>query len=157
MLATSPLMSEVITRVHGADHEGIEKTLHRLRVDFFIPGARVVVHEHVWACATCQCNMAEQLHLADLLQPLTIPMTVWVDNAMDFIEGLPHVHDKFVILMVVNLFCKSAHFITLGQPYPATSVACAFFDTVVCPHDTPNSIVSDHELVFTSTFWWELF
>jgi hypothetical protein len=47
---------------------------------------------------------------------------------MDFIEGLPRVHGKSVILTVVDRFSKHAHFIALSQPYTATTVAKAFFD-----------------------------
>jgi hypothetical protein len=50
---------------------------------------------------------------------------------MDFIEGLPRVHGKSVILTVVDRFSKHAHFITLSHPYMATTVAKAFFDAIV--------------------------
>ena len=72
---------------------------------------------------------------------------------MDFIEGLPKVHGKSVILMVVDRFSKYAHFIALSHPYTAASVARAFFEGIVRLHGVPNSIVSDRDPVFTSTFW----
>jgi hypothetical protein len=50
---------------------------------------------------------------------------------MDFIEGLPKVNGKSVILTVVDRFSKYAHFIVLSHPYTAASVARAFFDGVV--------------------------
>jgi hypothetical protein len=37
--------------VLGAGHEGVEKTLHRLHRDFFVP-----VCDHVRTCAVCQQN-----------------------------------------------------------------------------------------------------
>jgi hypothetical protein len=76
---------------------------------------------------------------------------------MDFIEALPKVHGKSVILTVVDRFSKAAHFIPLGHPYTATSVARAFFAEVVRLHGVPASIVSDRDPVFTSEFWRELF
>ena len=76
---------------------------------------------------------------------------------MDFIEGFPKVGVKSVILTVVDRFSKFAHFIALGHPYTAASVAKAFFDNIVCLHGLPCSIVSDRDTVFTSTFWSELF
>jgi hypothetical protein len=36
---------------------------------------------------------------------------------MDFVEGLPQVRGKSVILLVVDHFSKMAHFIPLGHPY----------------------------------------
>lgn len=50
---------------------------------------------------------------------------------MDFIEGFPKVGGKTVVLTVVDRFSKSAHFIPLGHPYTAASVARAFFDCIV--------------------------
>lgn len=76
---------------------------------------------------------------------------------MDFIEGLPRVNSKIVILTVVDRLSKAAHFIPLGHPYTATSVARSFFDKVVRLHGLPASIVSDRDPVFTSNLWRELF
>ena len=61
---------------------------------------------------------------------------------MDFIEHMPKVHGKSVILTVVDRFSKFAHFITLGHPYTASSVARAFFTEIVRLHGFPKSIVS---------------
>jgi hypothetical protein len=47
---------------------------------------------------------------------------VWADIALDFVEALPKVHSKFVILTVVDRFSKAVHFIPMGHPYTATSV-----------------------------------
>jgi hypothetical protein len=76
---------------------------------------------------------------------------------MDFIEGLPKVSGKFVILTVVDRFSKHAHFIALGHPYTATSVAHAFFDDIVCLHGFLSSIISDRDPVFTGHVWRDLF
>jgi transposase InsO family protein len=76
---------------------------------------------------------------------------------MDFVEGFSRVNGKSVILTVVDRFSKYAHFVSLGHPYTATSVAKVFFEEIVRLHGLPESIVSDHDLVFTSKFWTELF
>ena len=72
---------------------------------------------------------------------------------MDFIEGLPKVHGKSVILTVVDRFSKHA----LSHPYTASSVARAFFDGIVRLHGFPTSIVSDRDPVFTRHMWRDLF
>jgi hypothetical protein len=72
---------------------------------------------------------------------------------MDFIEGLPKVHGKSVILTIVDRFSKYSHFIALSHPYTATSVARAFFEGVVRLHGFPQSIVSDRDPVFTGNVW----
>jgi hypothetical protein len=76
---------------------------------------------------------------------------------MDFIEALPKVGGKFVLLIVVDRFSKMAHFIPLSHPYSASTVAKAFFDNIVHLHGLPCSIVSDRDPMFTSRFWEELF
>jgi hypothetical protein len=76
---------------------------------------------------------------------------------MDFVEGLPRVHGKFVILTVVDRFSKYTHFIALSHPYTAASVARVFFAEIVRLHGIPSSIVSDRDPVFTSHLWKDLF
>jgi len=76
---------------------------------------------------------------------------------MDFIEGLPKVHRKSVILTMVDRFSNYAHFIDLSHPYTATSVACTFFDGIVRLHGFPTSIISNRDPVFTSHIWRDLF
>jgi hypothetical protein len=49
-----------------------------------------------------------------------------------------------------------AHIIPLSHPYSASSVAKAFFDSIVCLHGIPCSIISDRDPVVTSRFWEEL-
>jgi hypothetical protein len=110
------------------------------------------VQELVRSCKICQWNKTETLHPAGLLQPLMVPSSVWLDISMDFIEALPCVHDKTVILSVVDLFSKYAHFIPLAHPYTAISMARAFFDGIVQLHGLPQSIVSDRDPIFTSNF-----
>jgi hypothetical protein len=76
---------------------------------------------------------------------------------MDFIEGLPKVGGKAFILTVVDRFSKYVHFIVLGHPYTASSVAHAFSDGVVRLHGFPSSIISDRDPVFTGHVWRDLF
>jgi hypothetical protein len=91
----------------------------------------------VHTCTTCQRNKTETRQSAGLLQPLEVA-------------------GKSVILTVVDRFSKYAHFIPLGHPYTATSVARAFFDSIVRLHEFP-SIVSDRDPVFTGNVWRDLF
>ncbi|WVZ98182.1 LOW QUALITY PROTEIN: hypothetical protein U9M48_043651, partial [Paspalum notatum var. saurae] len=137
--ASSPLVAAIIVDAHNTRHEGIQKTLHRVRATFYIPGDRGHVRDYVRSCRVCQQNKIESLRPGGLLQPLEVPFAVWADIAMDFIEGLP----RTVILTVVDRFSKFAHFIPLAQrqQWPAHSsrklcVCMAFF---------------------TSAFWRELF
>jgi hypothetical protein len=58
---------------------------------------------------------------------------------------------------ILSLDQPVVHFIALGHPYTATSVAAAFFEQIVRLHGVPASTVSDRDPVFTSTMWKELF
>jgi hypothetical protein len=85
-----------------------------------------------------------------------VPSAVWANIGLDFVEALPRVNGKTIILSVVDRFSKYCHFIPLAHPYTTTSVAQAFFTDIVRHHGVPQSIVSDRDPVFTSTFWREL-
>jgi hypothetical protein len=62
-----------------------------------------------------------------------------------------------IILTVVDRLSKYAHFLALGHPYYATSIAKVFFKQVVRLHSVSASIISDRDPVFTSMMWRELF
>jgi hypothetical protein len=76
---------------------------------------------------------------------------------MDFMGGFPKVGGKSVVLTVVDIFSKFAHFLALSHHYSAASVAKAFFESIVHLHGFPCSIVSDRDTIFTSALWSELF
>jgi hypothetical protein len=65
--ATSPCVPHILAGAHGVGHEGVQKTLHHVCANFFIPGTRALVQDFVHACTTCQWNKIEQLHPAGLL------------------------------------------------------------------------------------------
>ena len=132
--SASPLLQEILAAVHNDGHEGIHRTLHRLRRDFHFPTMRRLVQDFVKACVTCQQYKSDHLRPASLLQPLPVPSAVWADIGIDFIEALPKVQGKTVILSVVDRFSKYCHFIPLAHPYTAESVAHAFFADIVRLH-----------------------
>jgi hypothetical protein len=135
--SASPLLQEILVAVHGDGHEGIQRTLHRLRSDFHFPDMRHVVQEFVQVCSICQRNKSEHLLPAGLLLPLPVPMDVWSDISLDFIEALPRMRGKSVILTVVDRFSKYTHFIPLAHPYSTETVAQAFFSDIVRLHGMP--------------------
>ncbi|XP_066384913.1 uncharacterized protein [Miscanthus floridulus] len=139
----SPLLHEVLTAVHDDGHEGVQRTLHRLCWDFHLPNLRKTVQDHIRACATCQRYKSEHLHPTGLHLPLSVPTVVWTDIGLGFIEALPRVGGKSVILTVVDRFSKYCHFIPLVHLYTAESVARAFFAEIVRLHGVPQSMVSD--------------
>jgi hypothetical protein len=86
---SSPLLPVLLSAVHDDNHEGVQRTLHRLRRDFHVTDARRLVQDFVCACVICQRNKTELLRPGGLLHPLPVPSAVWQDISLDFVEGLP--------------------------------------------------------------------
>ncbi|KAA8517478.1 hypothetical protein F0562_017771 [Nyssa sinensis] len=153
----SPLVMEIIAQFHNSTHEGYQKTIHRIRSNFYWKGMRRQIKEFVKNCDTCQRHKVENLTPAGLLQPLPIPNRVWEDISMDFVEGLPLSKGKSTIMVVVDRFSKYAHFVPISHPYTAAGVAQTYFEHIFKLHGMPRKIVCDRDPIFTSGFWSELF
>ena len=108
-------------------------------------------------CDLCQCNKGETVKSRGTLQAIPIPPAIWKDISVDFITGLPKSENKSVIMVVVDLLSKYAHFCSLQNPFAASTMAQIFMDQVFKLHGMPHSIVSDRDPTFTRNFWQELF
>lgn len=154
------LRLKLITEHHSTPvggHSGGERTYQRLKQAFFWKGMKQDVLHFVAGCDVCQRHKNENVASPGLLQPLPIPDRLWSDISMDFVEGLPNSSNKNVILVIVDRLSKYAHFLALSHPYTATTVAQLFLDNIFKLHGMPQSIVSDRDTIFISTFWKELF
>jgi hypothetical protein len=138
-------------------HSGTKVTYQRLKNHFAWKEIKQAVHEYIKQCPVCQQAKYTNSHPTGLLQPLPIPEGVWRDLSMDFVEGLPKSQGCNVILVVVDRLTKFAHFIPLKHPYTTSVVVQLFMDNIVKLHGTPESIVTDRDTVFVSSFWRELF
>lgn len=76
---------------------------------------------------------------------------------MDFIMGLPSSDGKMTIMVVINRLSKHAHFSALGSSFTALQVAEIMIRDVIRLHGIPAQIIFDHDPVFMSWFWGELF
>jgi hypothetical protein len=77
--------------------------------------------------------------------------------SLDFIEGLPKSAAFNCILVVVDKFSKYSHFVPLSHPFTALDVAEAYMQHIHRLHGLPQSLISDHDRIFTSTLWTTLF
>lgn len=120
-------------------------------------GLKRSITDFVTQCSICQEAKHRNCKPPGLMQPLPPPAGAWQDLTMDFIEGLPSSSGYNSILVIVDRFTKYAHFMPLKHPFSAPQMAQQFLDNIVKLHNTPKSIVSDRDPIFTSTFWKELF
>jgi hypothetical protein len=72
VLATLPIVQALLERAHDTGHEGVQRTIHRLRLDFHILGDKALVQAYVRDCSICQQNKTSHLQPLGLLQPLAV-------------------------------------------------------------------------------------
>jgi hypothetical protein len=138
-------------------HSRFTKTYDMVKRSFFWDGMKHDIRNFVTECDVCQHNKGETVKSPGTLQPLLIPPAILKDISMDFITGLPKSRNKSVIMAVVDLLSKYAHYYALQHPFTTSTVAQIFMDQVFKLHGMPRSIVYDHDPTFTSIFWQELF
>jgi hypothetical protein len=72
---------------------------------------------------------------------------------MDFMVSLPPSKGFNVIMVVVDQFCKTAHFIPIKESATAQKIGRLFFTHMLKHHGLPKDIVSYRNPKFTSEFW----
>jgi len=92
-----------------------------------------------------------------LLQPIPPSSAPWEDLDLDFITDLPSSSGFNVILIVVDLFTKRAHFGTFPAHFTASKVAQHFLDMVCKLHGFPKSLISNRDPIFINHFLQHLF
>jgi hypothetical protein len=150
------VLSELHTTPTTA-HSRFTKTYDRVKRSFFWDGMKHDIRNFVVECDACQHNKGETVKSSGTLQPMTIPPAIWKDISMDFITILPKLGNKSVIMVVVDLLSKYAHFSALQHSFTTSMMAQIFMDRVFNLHGMPHSIVYDCDPTFTRNFWQELF
>lgn len=110
--------SEVLQWGHSSKltcHPGLNRTMYLLRQRFWWPSMVRDMRAFVAACPVCACRKSSQRPPAGILCLLPVPWRPWSHIAVDFVTSLPPSNGYTVILTIVNLFSKAAHFIPLPK------------------------------------------
>ncbi|KAF2324373.1 hypothetical protein GH714_013212 [Hevea brasiliensis] len=109
-------------------------------------------------------NLTPKSHYSHWVSKLGLPwepieklQVTMVNGSKIKSPGLPISQGKNVLLVVVDRFSKYAHILNLSHPYMAVSVAHLFFDNIFKLYGLSETIISDRDVTFTSSFWTELF
>lgn len=99
----SPFIPSLMKQFHDSaigGHEVVLKTFKRMAKEVYWKGMHGDVTEFIKACEVCQKNKYSTLTPAGLLSPLPIPLQVWSDISLDFVEGL-QLSRGFDVIMVL--------------------------------------------------------
>ena len=96
----------------------------------------------------CQCTKVENIAPSGKLQPIPVGSIPWRNLAMDLLINLLENGGSMSILVVIDQFSKMVHLIALLSSTEATDVAAAFFDSVICLHSLPATIILDQDPCF---------
>ena len=105
------------------------------------------------ACPVCARAKGNSQCPQGLLQPLPVPHRPWSHIAVDFVTGLPESQGSSVILMIVDRFSKSAHFVVLPKLPSVKETAQLLVQHVFRLHGLPLEVTSDRGPQLTSVFW----
>jgi hypothetical protein len=156
----SELKKNILTVVHDsplAGHQWFFKSYKQIKERFSWKGLKHDVMRHIIECVTFQQNKSDHTLLAGLLQPLPIPEQKWESILLGFITGLPKIHGKDCIYVVVDRLTKFSHFYAIVTEYNAVQVAKLFFKEVFKLHGLLRNIINDRDSRFIRTFWRDLF
>lgn len=90
------------------------------------------------------CVRTKTSHLipAEVFHPLSVPQCLWSHIALAFVTGHPLSDGHMVLLTIVDLFSKVAHFVPLSKL--PTVAETGEGEAHICLHGIPKDIVSGH-------------
>jgi hypothetical protein len=148
----------IVSEAHSIlAHLGVRKTLDYLR-------------DHVWwkeivedtrsfceTCIMCKRSKSSTQKPYGLLHSLNPPSQPWEVIWINFVGPLPESKNRDgvfnSITVVIDLLTGMVHLIPSRINYTARQIAELMFESIYKLHGLPKSIVSDRDLLFTSTFW----
>ena len=148
----------VISEAHSMlAHLGATKTLDYLRDHVWWKDMATDVRAFCETCNTCKMSKPSNQKPYGLLNPLAVPSYPWESVGIDFVGPLPESRNRDgqydSITVVICLLTAMVHLIPSRINYNATQLAELVFENIYKIHGLPQNIISDRDVLFTSTFW----
>lgn len=149
-------VKEILFLVHDSKvsgHFAFQKTLHRVS-HFHWKNKTNDVRDYCAGCTMCQQHKDNRSKLFGDTQPIPFPDRRWGSVAMDFISHLPSTERGYnATITIVDRFSRRIHFIPSKDTDTAADFAQLFFKEIFRLHGLPDSVISDRDPKFTSSFW----
>jgi hypothetical protein len=108
-------------------------------------------------CGTCKRSKSSTRKPYRLLHSLNPPSRPWESIGIDFVGLFPESKNcdgMFnLITVVIDLLTGMVHLIPSRINYTARQIAELMFESIYKLHGLPRCIVSDQDVLFTTTFW----
>ena len=148
----------IISKAHPIlAHLGTNKTLNYLRDHMWWKEMVSDTKAFCETCGTCKQSKPNNQEPYGLLNPLAVPTEPWESIVMDFVGPLPSssnhngIFDS--ITVVICLLTTMVELLPSHINYRALELAELMFEGVYKHHGLPKNIISDQDVLFTSTFW----
>ncbi|KAJ3529364.1 hypothetical protein NMY22_g9024 [Coprinellus aureogranulatus] len=151
----------VISEAHSIlAHLGAAKTSAYLRDHVYWKDLVSNVKAFCETCHTCRMNKPDNQRPYGLLNPLSLPTYPWETIGVDFVGPLPESENRDgvfdTVTVVIDHLTSMVHLVPSRANYTAKQIAELMFESVYKLHGLPRKIVSDRDVLFTSTFWQRL-
>jgi hypothetical protein len=151
----------VISEAHSLlAHLGTNKTLTYLRAHVWWKEMATDVAAFCITCMTCKRSKPSNQKPYGLLNPLSVPTLPWESIGIDFVGPLPESNNRDgaynQITVIICLLTAMVHLVPSRINYTTPQVAELMFENVYKLHGLPKHIISDRDVLFTSTFWTHL-
>jgi hypothetical protein len=137
-------------------HVDVKKIVVMLQKHFYWPKLRQEVIKFIRSCtpyAIAKPTTTKQ----GMYTPLPTPDRPWESISMDYMSGLPSTkRGNDCVFVVVDRFYKMAILVTCKKSITVEATIKLFFERVSVHFGIPQTIVSNQDIRFLSTFWLRL-
>jgi hypothetical protein len=136
-----------------AGHFGVKKTMAVLKKYFYWPKLGQDVGKYIKSYTSCSIAKLT-IKKQGLYTPLPTPSRPWESMSMDYMLDIPSTkHGNECVFVVVERFLKMPIMMACKKNITTQATTKLFFERVWVHFGIPQSIISDQDSRFLSTFW----